>query len=408
MPPMVWCSTVGRICQENKAKLFTLTKISDLLLISDEDVWNYGQAVRKMVRDHGFDQNIKVVHAMEILGVVEQSTRTDLTEEDFYRTINSSRDMIKNQFCQPEESIQKLVDEDIDSRLTYNGMRTFVKIDLENTSVHKNAGSRKEYLKEMSTLALKMMARSEGFGHLIRAAMPNHIRLSIHPSYGAAKLSICLVPQLPGCQARAPWMSCIAVDRNGANHTAHVKDVRVTHQLVYENELPWKYVEREAPPLPEFLVSRNQMFEEMWQDHTRTFANKTRSEIKVILDHGTGSYSVVNGVSWKSTPASLMFNLSDEFRNKVIAAKINSETCWDLTRPLEKDCTVTYLTYESSEGPEIFWRSCATCLAELCEQEFHCLLSESTPLAQGFFCDMSMLGRYVHDSVILWMKSRLT
>ncbi|OJJ82042.1 isocyanide synthase family protein, partial [Aspergillus glaucus CBS 516.65] len=220
---------------------------NDLLMVSDEDVWNYGQAVREMVQKNGFDQNLKVVHAMEILflAMIDPTTKsTKLTEEIFYKTIDSSRDLIINGFCQSENDTQKLVDEDIDSRLTYNGMRAFVKIDLANTSIRKNAASKKDYLNEMSTLALKMMGRSEGFGKLIRAAMPHHVRLSIHPSYGTAKLSICLVPQLPGFTARAPWMSCIAVDRQGANHTAHARDVRVTHQLVVENGMPWMFVER--------------------------------------------------------------------------------------------------------------------------------------------------------------------
>lgn len=364
----------------------------DLLMISNAEVWNYGQAVRAMVKRHGFDKNLKVLHAMEILGVTNPGT---LTEEEFYRTIDSCRDMIKGQFCQPEESIRQLVEEDPDSRLTYSGMKAFVKIDLENSSIYKHAASKKEYLKEMSTLALRMMARSEGFGHLIRAVMPNHIRLSIHPSYGTAKLSICLVPQIPGFQARAPWMSCIAVDRNGSNQTAHVKDVRITHQLIYQNEVPWMYIERETPPLPKFILERNRLFDVIWQEHIKELESKPRTPIRVTVDNGDSFSSVVNAMSWESTPGSLLADIPDEFRGKAIVAEIDGDQLWDLNRPLEQSCTVTFIPFDHPKGQAAFWRSCNTCLAEICEQEFHGLLADCTVSAQGFSCDMKIPGEYV-------------
>lgn len=369
-------------------------------MISDAEVWNYGQAVRAMVEHHGFDKNLRVLHAMEILGVANPGT---LTQEDFYRTIDSCRDMIKDRFCQPVESIRQLVEEDPDSRLTYSGMKAFVKIDLENSPICKHAVSRNEYLKEMSTLALKMMARSEGFGHLIRAVMPNHIRLSIHPSYGTAKLSICLVPQLPGFQARAPWMSCIAIDRNGSNHTAHVKDVRITHQLIYQNEVPWVYVEREAPPLPECILERNRLFDEMWQKHIKEVESKPRTKIRVTVDIGDGFPSVINSTSWQSTPGSLLSHLPNEFRRNVVVAEIDGDQLWDLDRPLEQDCTVTFVPLDHQKAQEAFWRSCASCLAEACEQEFHSLLADCMVTTQGFFCDMKIPSEYVTCDPTYWM-----
>jgi len=372
-----------------------LHKISDLLMISDEDVWNYGQAVREMVQKNGFDQNLKVVHAMEILAMMDTTTKgTALTEQMFYQTIDSSRDFIINNFCHSENETQKLVEEDIDSRLTYNGMKAFVKIDLANTSIRKNASSKKDYLKEMSTLALKMMGRSEGFGKLIRAAMPYHVRLSIHPSYGTAKLSICLVPQLPGFTARAPWMSCIAVDRQGANHTAHATDVRVTHQLVVENGMPWMFVEREAPPLPEWLILRNKMFEDSWQQSLVDLKSQPRNGIKVIIETDNRPQCVVDATSWQSTPNSLMTYVPEELRNTALIARVNGKKYWDLNRPLEEDCSVAFLGWDEPEGQQAFWRSSASCLAELCEQEFQCVIADTMTTTQGFFCEMSTPNGY--------------
>ncbi|KAJ5306864.1 hypothetical protein N7508_005879 [Penicillium antarcticum] len=375
---------------------------NDLLMISDDDVWNYGQAVREMVQKHGFDQNLKVLHAMEILSLTmtDPTTKsTTLTEEIFHKTIASSRAVIISEFCQSENVTQKLVDEDIDSRLTYNGMKAFVKIDLANTSIRKNAASKKDYHNEISSLALKMMGRSEGFGKLIRTAMPHHVRLSIHPSYGTAKLSICLVPQLSGFTARAPWMSCIAVDRQGANHTAHARDVRVTHQLVVENGMPWMFMERAAAPLPEWLLLRNQMFEELWQQNLIDLKKQPRKGIKITIEIDGRPERTVDAMSWLSTPKSLLAYVSEELRNSALIAKINGRKYWDLNRPFEEACSVAFLGWDHPEGQQALWRSCANCLAELCEQEFQCVIADTMTSTRGFYCEMSTLdGRGITET----------
>lgn len=191
-----------------------------------------------MVEENFFDHNIKVVYAMELLGITNQ---VDPDEETFFATIDKCRDQIIAQFTQHEEAMQHLIDEDPDSRLTYTGIKTFCKVDQENSIYRTRAPSRKAFLRDMSSLALKILARSEGFGHLIRNQLPHHIRLSIHPSSGAAKLSICLLPQPSGAVARAPWMSSIAVDEKGNYLSVHSKDVRETHDLVYKNGKPWLF-----------------------------------------------------------------------------------------------------------------------------------------------------------------------
>lgn len=178
---------------------------------------------------------------MELLGITNQQDPDEVT---FFATIDQCRDKIIAQFTQHEEAMQALVDEDPDSRLTYTGIKTFCKVDQENSIYRTRAPSRKAFLRDMSSLALKILARSEGFGKLIRDRLPNHIRLSIHPSSGVAKLSICLLPQPPGSVARAPWMSCIAVDLKGNYHSVHSKDVLETHELIYRNSQPWLFRER--------------------------------------------------------------------------------------------------------------------------------------------------------------------
>jgi len=43
------------------------------------------------------------------------------------------------------------------------------------------------------------------------------------------------------------------------------------------------------------------------------------------------------------------------------------EALWDLTRPLEGDCTVTYYDFSSPIGKETFWHSSAHMMGEALE-----------------------------------------
>lgn len=70
------------------------------------------------------------------------------------------------------------------------------------------------------------------------------MRLSIHPSTGAVKLSIPLIPQVSGAFPRTPWHCSIAVGVDGSYSTVHSKDVRDTHNLIHRHGRPYFYRER--------------------------------------------------------------------------------------------------------------------------------------------------------------------
>ncbi|KAK5996382.1 Threonyl-tRNA synthetase [Cladobotryum mycophilum] len=380
------CLDIGKVYSRG-GKVIIATDgaaFNDLLLISDEDVWNYGQAIRAMVQSNGFSKNIEVLHAMEILELIEKD---QLSEEGFYETIGQCREMIKDQFCAGEDEIRWLVNNDPDSRLTFTGFKAFCKVDMDNTPMKKQAVSQKAYMKEIASLALNMMARSEGFGKLIRAKMPNHIRLSIHPSSGAVKLSICLIPQPAGSVARSPWMSCVAVGKDGMKYTAHTKDVRATHNLVLKDGMPWLYRERASPPLANSILERNRIFEELWQQQLEKIRQKPRDRIIVTVNADDGKCFSLNATAWDSTPASILEDLPKVVGKDVAAVKVDGELS-DLNRPFEQDCTVSYVKFDSCAGQEVMWRSSAYCLGEVCEREYRCLLAHSELGEQGYLCDI--------------------
>lgn len=70
------------------------------------------------------------------------------------------------------------------------------------------------------------------------------MRLSIHPSSGAVKLSIPLIPQASGSFPKSPWHSSIAVGVDGSFTTVHSRDVKDSHNLIYYHNRPYFYREK--------------------------------------------------------------------------------------------------------------------------------------------------------------------
>jgi hypothetical protein len=89
-----------------------------------------------------------------------------------------------------------------------------------------------------------MMSRAESFTKIILAKCPNYVRLSIHPSSGAVKVSVPLIPQASGSFPKTPWHCSIAVGVDGSYSTIHAKDVRDTHALVYKHGRPYFFREK--------------------------------------------------------------------------------------------------------------------------------------------------------------------
>lgn len=150
--------------------------------------------------------------------------------------------------------------------------------------------------------------------------------------------------------------------------------------------------------LPDFIIERNKLFEELWQQYLEELKNKPHPEINVLLDLGDGNPSPVPAKAWETTPGSFLRDVPKDISANVVLAKIDGKELWDLNRPLERDCTVSYVPFDSPEGREVFWHSSAHCLGEACECEYGCLLSHGPPTPQGFFYDMAMPEKSVCHS----------
>ncbi|KLJ07220.1 threonyl-tRNA synthetase [Blastomyces silverae] len=145
---------------------------------------------------------------------------------------------------------------------------------------------------------------------------------------------------------------------------------------------PKKPEPAEEVPLPDFIIERNKLFEELKQKHDEELKHRPRFDITVTIDIGDSNPSTVIGKA-----------------STVVIAKLDGKELWDLDRPLERDCRVTFLPFDSVEGREVFWHSSAHVLGEACECHYGCLLSHGPPTPQGFFYDMALEpGHVVKES----------
>ena len=149
-------------------------------------------------------------------------------------------------------------------------------------------------------------------------------------------------------------------------------------------------------PLPDFIIKRNKLFDELKKKRDAEILEKDHPVINVVLDLGLDKDGKprpampVAAKGWESTPGSFLRHVDKDVSSDVVIAKVDGKELWDLDRPLEYDCRVSYLPFTSAEGRNVFWHSSAHVLGEAAECQYQCLLSHGPPVEQGFFYDMAL------------------
>ncbi|KAM4013442.1 threonine--tRNA ligase, mitochondrial [Anomaloglossus baeobatrachus] len=148
--------------------------------------------------------------------------------------------------------------------------------------------------------------------------------------------------------------------------------------------------------LPEFVHHRLQFFESLRERYEAKLADRALTEsrpIRICLPGGT----VVSGESWRSTPYDVALQGSSGSAHNILAARVNGAV-FDLGRPLEDDCEIDFLTFESPEGPDIFWHSSAHVLGAALERIYGGLLCHGPSVENGFFYDVHLENGSVQGS----------
>ncbi|WEW55703.1 hypothetical protein PRK78_001136 [Emydomyces testavorans] len=214
---------------------------NDILGISDKEVWTYGQALRELAVKKGCN-HIHFVRLVELLGDVD--TGEPLTEEQYLRDAPWFRSQLYQRNIPEDFSPSRHILSDHDTTLTYRGYIKFLEKDIDDKRFEDSTMSKRQIKKHREEVAKKMIARGRAFAIAIAKRFEKSIRLSIHPSLDATKLSISLIPQ-EGGTAMTPWHSSLVRSVDGAVQLSHVGAVsRQTHELIYENGRPSYYREK--------------------------------------------------------------------------------------------------------------------------------------------------------------------
>ena len=183
---------------------------------------------------------IRFMQPMSLLGLMSDE---DINKETYLANMEVCRQDLEKRFGSPEEALTSHIKNNKDTNLTYCGMVKFLESEMEISAALVGM-SRTVRIKHYKKVAKKMMQRSEAFTLAIRILRPLDVRLSMHPSSGAAKLSFPLIPTLDGNFQKSPWHSCVAIGLNGEYRCVHADQVRDSHDLVYRYGRPYFYRER--------------------------------------------------------------------------------------------------------------------------------------------------------------------
>ncbi|CAG8107369.1 unnamed protein product [Penicillium olsonii] len=218
---------------------------NDILGVSDETVWNYGEALRNMAVEKEL-HHVKFIRLFELLEHPWFPTSTPQAAKNAYLAhAGCLRRELMYTYGDPSFDAAKAIKTDNDTCLTYRGYIKFLTKDLAHQKRPQDM-SKRGWQAKIAETARQMIIRGKMFAAAIQKNRRDYVRLSIHESAGERKLSISLVPQIRGSLGYTPWHSAVAVGLDGSYRTVHAEDVRETHDVVYKNGQPYYFREKSS------------------------------------------------------------------------------------------------------------------------------------------------------------------
>ncbi|KAF5024489.1 hypothetical protein F66182_3429 [Fusarium sp. NRRL 66182] len=215
---------------------------NDLLGVPDKDVWAYGETLRAMAAEKGL-HNISFARLRDLVDI---DLPRDLDEMTYVANASNFRRALLNTFSKPGWSWDEVRQLD-DQCMTYCGYIKFLQTDLETVYPVGESRTKSKYKRGIEYIAKQMMARGDAFANAVRQKYTDHIRLSIHPSTDAVKISISTLPT--DNLYTTPWHCSVAFTLDGTIRTGMRSefDSDETLELVHDNGRPSYY--REKSPL---------------------------------------------------------------------------------------------------------------------------------------------------------------
>lgn len=163
---------------------------------------------------------------------------------------------------------------------------------------------------------------------------------------------------------------------------------------------------------PPFLDYRLGVWDRLIAKHNADLACAPRNPIRITLEDGQEK----KGTSFVTTPLDIALEISKKLAGDVVCAKLTYEdqiaslsqcvaaddeeseaedgcctqdtsVLWDLTRPIEGNCKLQLLKFDSPEGKDVFWHSSAHILGQVLERTYGAHLTIGPALKEGFYYD---------------------
>ncbi|KAJ5055634.1 Pyoverdine/dityrosine biosynthesis protein-domain-containing protein [Bipolaris maydis] len=208
---------------------------NDLLGVSDETVWNFGQSVRQIAADNNLN-NISFLRLWDILRY-----SGDFQSKEYYlKNASNIRKELKRQYGDPKFEADMANTSTSDMQMTHTKYLEFLKQDLALNERHI-ALSPEDQAADIANTAKEMMGRWKAFSAAMAAVPTQYVRLSIHDSGGKDKLSMAVIPQQEkGALGATPWHSTLVIEKDGSMRTVQRCKVDETkYSLVYHNGRPY-------------------------------------------------------------------------------------------------------------------------------------------------------------------------
>lgn len=234
LPQTGSCTTVGA---PGATQPFEFLIMLDLLGVSDETVWNFGQAVRQMAADNGLG-NLRFLRLWDLL-----EHPGDFQSKEYYLAHSTCiRRELQYRFGDAKFEADMANTSTSDMQMTHSKYLEFLSQDLALNERHV-ALSPQDQAANIANTAKEMMGRWKAFAAALAAVPTKYVRLSIHDSGGKDKLSMAVIPQQEkGALGATPWHSTLVVERDGALRTVQRHKVdKEAYELVYRHGRPYLY-----------------------------------------------------------------------------------------------------------------------------------------------------------------------
>jgi len=130
----------------------------DLLTISDRETWAYGEGLRQMAIEKGFN-HIEFSRLRDLATVPNLPEKLD--EITYVANATNFRRALLNQFGNPDFNVEKEIREKEDTRLTYCGYTRFLENDLKYIYSEGSTRSSNGYKRDVKYIAKQMIMRGD-------------------------------------------------------------------------------------------------------------------------------------------------------------------------------------------------------------------------------------------------------